>query len=376
MLGDPIVTRRNPVRHLVLIVLLAGAAAFPGAAEDVEKKFRLGATVGFFNPDDSVLSDSGNTLTLVNDRLLREEIFIDPRNDSAVFGALDLQPAASGTIYVQYGISKIFILEASVGYSRQEIGDVELQVQFAQTEVPTFQPFLFSVFRLPVGEVDRIPVQFTALARFRPRSSFNPYVGLGLGYTYNGFSVAPEFNALSVALDGSFGGLARVSDATFGQPVFTLPNAVDIVDLEGASVIVEDTFEWHGAFGIEYSFKRKWALVLDTRWTFSSRAVKVGFNGGTDLGVAVPELVDFIDSEFATMAYGGFHIPNGGLVDGGMLIPGFGAPPNTDCNTDSVDCVFDLTQPDGIPDPGIYYIQGGEFEYGGISIQLGVRYTF
>jgi len=31
---------------------------------------------------------------------------------------------------------------------------------------------------------------------------------------------------------------------------------------------------------------------------------------------------------------------------------------------------------DGLPDPGIYYIQGGEFEYGGVSVEVGLRYTF
>jgi len=370
------VTRRIPVRHLVLIVLLAGVTAFPVAAEDVEKKFRLGAAIGFFNPQDSVLSDAGNQLTLVNEDLLFEDVFRDPRNDSAIFGALDIKPAATGTIYAQYAVSKIFILEASVGYARQEIGDVELQAQFSQTPIPTFQPFVFNVYRIPVGEIDRIPLQFTALARLRPRSSFNPYFGLGVGYTYNGFSVDSQLNDLSVALDGSFGGLARVSDATLGDPSFTLPRADQIVDLEGASVTVEDTFEWHAAFGIEYSFKRKWALVFDGRWTFSSRAVHVGFNGGSDLGVAVPERVDFIDSEIATTEYGGFSIPMGGLVDGGMLVPAFGVNPSHDCGIDPSQCIFDLTQPDGVPDPGIYYIQGGDFEYGGVSLQLGIRYTF
>ncbi len=369
-------TRRNPVRQFVLGVMLAGVAALPVAAEDVEKKFRIGATVGFFNTQTSEKSDAGNTLTLVDHDLIFSGFFLDPRNDSAVFGALDLQSALSGTIYGQYAVSQIFILEASVGYAKQDMGDVELQVQFEQTQIPSFQPFLFEVFRIPVGEVERIPVQFTALARFRPRSSFNPYVGAGIGYTYNGFSVSPEFNALSVALDGARGALARVTDATFGNPQFILPQSAEIADLTGASVKVDDTFEAHIAFGIEYSFKRKWALLLDTRWTRSSSAVRVGFNSSGSLGVSVPDVVDFDDSPAAFTEYGGYHIPVGGLVDGGMLVPAFGVNPNHDCVADTSQCVFDVTQPDGIPDPGIYYIQGGEFEYGGVKIELGMRYTF
>ena len=123
--GGPIVTRRNPVRHFVLVALLAGVAALPVAAEDVEKKFRLGATIGFFNPQDSVESDSANTLTLVDHDFVFHSFYIDPRNDSAVFGALDLKPAFSGTIYGQYALSKVFIVEASVGYETANVGQIE-----------------------------------------------------------------------------------------------------------------------------------------------------------------------------------------------------------------------------------------------------------
>ncbi len=123
-------TRRNPVRQFVLGAMLAGVAALPVAAEDIEKKFRIGETVGFFNPQDSEKSDAGNTLTLVDHDLVFSGFFIDPRNDSAVFGELDLQSALSGTIYGQYAVSQIFILEASVGYSKQTMGDVELQQCF------------------------------------------------------------------------------------------------------------------------------------------------------------------------------------------------------------------------------------------------------
>jgi hypothetical protein len=287
-----------------------------------------------------------------------------------------LKPAASGTIFAQYALTKVLIVEASIGYAKQDMGEAELQVQFDATTVPEYQPFLFSVFRFPVGEVERIPIQFTALARLRPRSSFNPYVGVGVGYTFNGFSVAPEFDALSVRLDGSFGALARVTAATQGNPTFVSPGQSAVRDLQGATVRVEDTFELHTAYGFEYAFKRKWAMIMDARWTLSSKTVRVGFDGGLNLGVPVPELVDYIDSEAATSAYGGIRIFDGGLVDGGALVPNEGESPTHDCVADSSRCFFDSTARDGIPDPGIYYIQGGEFDYGGVSVQIGMRYTF
>ena len=64
-----------------------------------------------------------------------------------------------------------------------------------------------------------------------------------------------------------------------------------------------------------------------------------------------------------------------------MLLPTEDAPLNTDC-TDPTDALTPNCQinfvfePDGIPDPGMYYAQGGSFSYDGFSLQLGVRFTF
>jgi hypothetical protein len=356
----------------MLVALLAGGIVSPAIAEDVEKKWRIGGTLGIFNPQDNIESDAGNVLTLVDEDLQPEEFFIDPRNDSAVFGKLDLNPSFGSTFYAQYAVTKTFIVEASIGYTKQDLGDVELQAQFDREPIPDFQPFLFHVSRIPVGEVERIPLQFTGIARFRPRSSFNPYVGFGVGYSFHGFKVAPEFNQLSMNMDGSFGGLTRVSEATFGTPVFTLPNNSQVVDLKGASVDIQDSFEWHFASGAEYSFKRKWAVIFDVRWSFSNERVSVQFNEEAELGVAVPQRRDFVDSEWFTNQYGGVYIANGGLVDGGVLTELDGSP----CGANINQCIFDSTQRDGVTDPGIYYVKGGDFEYGGISLQLGVRYTF
>ncbi len=32
--------------------------------------------------------------------------------------------------------------------------------------------------------------------------------------------------------------------------------------------------------------------------------------------------------------------------------------------------------PDGHLDYGFYYVKGGEIKYGGLSLQIGIRYTF
>ena len=54
-----------------------------------------------------------------------------------------------------------------------------------------------------VGELERVPIQITALARFRPRASFNPYFGAGIGYSILGFDPDPAFDELSLNMDQS-----------------------------------------------------------------------------------------------------------------------------------------------------------------------------
>jgi hypothetical protein len=367
------IQRALSVALIALVGIFAGLASLPAVAEDIEKKFRIGFAAGVFNPQDQVTSDAGNGLRLVDSDLLTTDFYIDPRNDSAIFGVLDIQPTIGGTFYAQYAPTATLILEASIGYSKADFGDVEVQAQFDGVQVPQYQPFDFSVFRIPVGEIERVPVTLSALVRFRPRASLNPYLGGGIGYAVQGFSADDEFNDLSRNMDDSRGGFATLTPAFTSNPQLVSPPTNSFVDLVGASVEVNDTFEMHLAGGFEISFTPKWALILDTRWTFSSRKARVGFNNSDDLGVAVPQRTDFDDSDAATTEYGAYRITEGGLVDGGAWVS---TDPTIDCTISTVGCMFDRTLRDGVEDSGLYYVQGGEVDYGALTFQVGVRYTF
>ena len=47
-----------------------------------------------------------------------------------------------------------------------------------------------------------------------------------------------------------------------------------------------------------------------------------------------------------------------------------------DCDVTPQDCFFERGTPDGELDPGYYYAQGGEVDYGGLGVQIGARFTF
>lgn len=381
---------------------LVFALAFPATADDVSKKWRLGLAVGGTNPVDDIPSAAANRLILRGNLFEPFAFFEDPRNDSAAFGNLDVQSGVLATFSVQYGINKIFLVEGSVGYGKNDLGDVSVDVNFLANPAPIPEiSFNFDNYRVRVGEVERVPIQLTALARFRPRASFNPYFGAGIGYVVQGFSASDEFNDLSRNMDAAQGTQQRVTDSLVGNAGLISVGGEE--DLSGATVSVRDTFEWHLVAGAELSFKRKWAIFGDLRWVDASRNVSVGFNGGTELGSSVPQFEDFIDSELGRRfllgdGAGPVRITSGGLIDGGQIVfvRREGVSDATICDDPSDVAQQGLCEsvwlyneefgtdprlpedfePDGELDPGFYYAQGGSVAIDGFSLVIGVRYTF
>ncbi len=363
-----------------IVIALMSVLALPAMAEDVENKWRVSFSTGFFNAYDSIESDSANTLILRDPTTQEfEAAFNDPRDESSTFGALDAQAGLLGTASVQYAVSKVFMLEGSIGYQVGDIGDVEVSAQIpGLLPVADEIPFRFETFRIEAGEMTRVPIQISALARMRPRAKFNPYFGGGIGYSFIGFDAADEFNELSRNMDASRGIQARVTESTQGSP--TLVDFGPELDLEGAAVDARDTFEWHLAAGAELTIKSNWSLFLDLRWVDASRDIGIRFNGSDYLGVPVPNFEDFTTSDLAGQVYGPVRITSGGLIDAGQLVlkPLDTVPPDTNCELQPQSCrlLFDLGNVDGVTDTGSYYVQGGDFSYDGYAVQFGFRYTF
>ena len=381
-------------------LLVAGLlAAVPVAtfAEDVEKKWRLGAAIGGYNPVDQIDSDAPNSLGLVNSDGSLEQLFLDPRNDRGAFGDLDVQDGLTGTVLAQYALTPTFLVEGSIGYMESDVGDVEMQAQF-QEPLDDLLEYEFTNFRIPVGVLTRIPIQVTGMWRFRPRARFNPYFGAGLGYAFLGLELddrcgdnpspsCVDFQQLSKRLDQSLGRATRIS-STF--PIGSSATEIGpLIDLSGATVSARDSFEWHAVTGAEFSIRRKWHVYADLRWVSASHTINIGFNGEDDLGVKVPQTVDFIDSELATIDYGPVSISQGGLVDAGSItqVPKATflaqnptltciSPPGEAQNSPNPQCQVFVRVPDGNTDAGLYYIQGGRINYDGFHLQIGFRYTF
>jgi hypothetical protein len=364
--------------------LALSIAVLPAAAEDVEKKFRVSLAVGSYDTQDEVASPAANELRLldpVSDTLLIS--LDDPRDDSATFNSLSIRPATRVTLAAQYALTKVFLIEGSIGYQEGDVGNIEVQAEFPRVFTPLEREFVFTPFLIPAGELTETPIQISGMARFRPRGKRNPYLGAGIGYIVVGFDPSPELNELSRRLDDSVGGPAPLVVSLDGG-VNIVEEGLELGDLTGAAVDARDSFEWHLLGGAELSFKKKWSVFLDLRYVFASRTMRFGFNGADSVGVAVPQLTDdFQPGAPLPSGFGPFLITSGGLVDGGSLQPEVGSSfnPDTDdptefCAESPGQCEFVVGAQDGQLDTGLYYVQGGEIKYGGASLQVGIRYTF
>ena len=369
----------KPIRGLVFLftaVLVCGLSA----ATEIEKKWRISLASGGFNTTDSVASQSGNALTILDENGTPVDRIFDPRSDSAVFGKMGMNSSLRTTFSAQYAFHRFFLVEGSVGYQVIDVGDVEVQAQFPKQPIATEKDFDFQFYRIPVGEMDQIPFTVSLMSRFRPRANFNPYLGIGAGYTVVGFEPDAAMNELSLNMENSTGGFSPFGGSR-GITSFTTPDSIS--NLNGAEVDARDTFTWHLVGGAELNIKKKWSAFVDFRWIFASRDFAISFDGNKEgLGLAVPDGVLFEDSVelrdlIISRGTGAYLIDTGGLVDGGSLAPISGAPLNTDCSLiiNGQFCEFVFVQ-DGVLDPGTYYVQGGDVNYGGVSLQLGLRYTF
>ena len=390
---------RSVIKSVVFaVVLLTVVSLVP--AEDVEKKWRVSLGAWGYNPVDEIDSNHANFLILRDEEFDPVAFYEDPRNDSAAFGNLDIQSGLLVTAAVQYAVTKLFIVEGSVGYVKHNLGDVAVDIQFLGNPPPIPEiTYNFTSYRVSAGDVERVPIQLTGLFRFRPRAKFNPYFGLGIGYSINTYTTVDEFDELSYNMDAATGTPMKVTSSL--QTDGTLLAVGPALNLTGASVDVRDSFEWHAVAGAELTFKRKWSVFGDLRWVDHSRDFTVGFNGTEELGVSVVQYEDFANSDLGReyilgRGAGPVRITQGGLLDAGQSVnvrrEGVGSDiicPEVPTPNDPLCEVIwffkedyddprlgDDFVPNGELDPGFHYVQGGSVSYDGFSFLIGVRYTF
>jgi outer membrane protein W len=325
-------------------------------------------------PGSAAVSIDGNARRDLPRNSQSVALIADPRNDSAAADTFGLKTQLEGTLSASYAFSRLWYVEASVGYRSGTVGKVMAQAQFVGVPNITGQPFNFAIFNYDAGTISQVPVELTAGIRFRPKAAFNPYLCAGVGYTFVSFTPSDDLNHLSLNLDQSAGGFARLSGSGNGEQ---LESAAVVTNLTGIKVDVPDAPEWHIGGGFEYSIHSKWAIYLDARYYTYSGKFGMTINGANSgLGVAVPNDSIFLTDPANFQQFGAVQVTTGGLIDGGSFVPNDpAAPPGFCAAHNNLNCSF-TGPPDGIPDLGMYYVQAGSVRYNGFSLQLGVKFTF
>jgi outer membrane protein W len=287
--------------------MLAGTTS--SHAEEVEKKWRLGFSLGGYNSSNSVPSGAGNIRTLYLPNGEIDAFIQDPRNDSGSTATFGIESQWGGTLSASYGFSRLWYIEASVGYRQGTVGNVMAQVQFVGAPPIANQDFNFDIFNYDGGTMEQVPLELTLGIRFRPKAAFNPYLCVGAGYTFNSYSPSDDLNQLSLNLDQSAGGFARLSGTAGSE---TLNPATTLSNLTGFKIDVPDAPEWHFGGGFEYTVHSKWALYLDARYYTYSGDFGMTVNGSSELGVTVPNDQIYITDPQVLQQFGAVQITSGG----------------------------------------------------------------
>jgi hypothetical protein len=227
------VSRLSAILRASVAGCLVLAAATSGRAEEIEKKFRLSFSLGSYDTQSQIHSAAANRRTIFRpDGQIEDQIY-DPRNDSGAISNFSVETQPGFELSASYGVTRFWYVEGSVGYRTGTVGNVQVQAQFTGIPIPSTQAFNFSIFNLDGGTITQVPLQFTTGIRFRPKAAFNPYLCIGIGYTFMSYKPSDELNQLSVNLDQSIGGFSRIIGTAFGgESLDSNPPASTVVNLE------------------------------------------------------------------------------------------------------------------------------------------------
>ncbi len=313
-------------------------------AEDIEKKLTLSFSINNLTTVDEVRSGADyRAYYMIGESLIA--VRADPRPDYAANNVMKIRDSFEAKVGASYGFNSWFLIQADVGYSKSDIENLEVSVRFPDAIDPEAEQLfedknehLFRLYLLPVGTMTRVPIQTSAIIRFRPKSNFNPYIGAGVGYILVEFKPSTELNDFSRRIDGSTG---VFRDARLSSYVAR--------DLGPVTIEAPNSLEYHFVGGIDYTFRKHWSVYMDARYMFASKRMKLKIDDVEKFGIGMP---------------------NGRVEDWDIIPPIEGQPYIITSGG-----AFDFNG-DGVLDGGMYYANGGSLKYGGFSVGIGVKYTF
>lgn len=367
---------RRAVRLVPAIAMLMMAS--PAAAKDPFHLWYVTTSLGFHTTEDEVR----NNATLPGDPRPGQE---DDRTGV-------IEDGVSLSLSAGFGMTPRLALQLDTGWFSSDVGPVDgfLAEQypvagnpFDPTSLTTFT-HQTSSFPATAGTLSQIPVSLSLIARFRKDTAFNPFVGAGAGMIFTDIDADEQLDALNARI--SHLRVREIFDE-HGEP--QTPTELSQLRAPGLvppgghqlSITADDAFEWHLTAGLEYVFGERASFVASASYTFTDGAVE--FLAGDEDQVTFliyPEalfredgsLKIFNSAALFPNPYNDPADPTKGIIN---CVPNTVGDFDHDGHADD-QCYRnnDLVATD---DPtGDFLIQGGRIEYGGFTINLGLRFYF
>ncbi|MFQ5670294.1 MAG: hypothetical protein ACE5HD_07220 [Acidobacteriota bacterium] len=320
----------------VLWVAVQGLAHSQDAADPNKTKgrfwdrIRLGATAGFLTGVNEIRSESANVVSFRDIQVDPMQFRFEPRviGDPGQPGTVTLSPVTVSnldnlvfrvpTLFIRdprrdegslqdnavesnawvdldatYDIKTwrqgTLIADLSVGYFKGEVGSIEVAVDIAEegnfnpTEQdfslsPPFDPLTNFQFIFPrAGTITQVPISLSGVWQFRPRSSFRPYIGLGLGW-------------MNVNLESS-SSLELLNEQLSGMPFsWTVREKVVASGILPPETITVDTISdvmYVAQGGLEYNVNRKWSVFFTTKFISTNARVQIRELGFVNFGEGI-----------------------------------------------------------------------------------------
>jgi outer membrane protein W len=414
----------------VAFVATALAGSGVGLAEDVKGKWYFGGNLGVLVTTDNVRSNAaliiaplgadgapftGDKGELVSCQVGRQDTYCDPRPDELLSRQTMLQQTLKLDGTIGYGLTSSVSVQLDTGYYKGNIQNFDV---YTVKDVPISRNPLDVCLQLgqnkpcaltgvkrkdlsePItaGAVTEIPVMVSGIVRFRKDSNFNPYLGAGLGYSFNSLSVDPAVNELNQRLASLH--VIQVTDEfgpNYGRILTRDPNTgFPLADVNGgarfnhyATVALEDGFQWQVVSGAEYFFNDRMSVLFDAKYVLANQNISINMQGEDQIDIDLyTEDLYRPDGSLRVFKNGNSAAPNpfdpntpGFRFFCGLTKP----PPPSDYDGDGqLDACFipDFSDPELRRDPskaGLrerLIVQGGNIRMSNFAFAFGIRFHF
>ncbi|MGH9868732.1 MAG: hypothetical protein ACREAA_11290 [Candidatus Polarisedimenticolia bacterium] len=383
---------RVGLRVAVVLAMLQGP--LPALANEGRGLWYITSSLAFHSTEDEVR----NNATLTGDRRIDGTTEGDRRPGQSDTRDGSIEDGLSLSLNAGFGLTDRLSLQLDTGWFRSEVGPADgYMVDFFPISVNPLDPTTLAGFRnrttsfAPmIGTITQIPVSVSLLHRFRKDRRLNPFLGAGVGMIFVELEADEDIEELNERLSNlrvrevynELGEVIPVPGTGLSpDQIAALKRDARLPMRHLMTLQADDAFEWHLSGGLEYFLGGRSSFIASASYTFTDGAVEFLAADEDQVEFSIyPEPMFREDGSVKIFSDSG--LPPNPYIN--PLVPAMG---RYKCAVGTVgdfdnDGHYDdrCYRNNGLSardDPdGRLLIQGGRIEYGGFTVNIGLRFYF